>query len=92
MFKTDDEFLPLQACDLFAWCFRAGTDLGPAAEDRPFEWLLPYMNRVYRSDHAQYYDEGRLTSLMALAREQQEEMAAGQHHELFDALTTKYRV
>jgi hypothetical protein len=91
MFKTDDEFLPLQACDLFAWCFREGTDLGPAAEDRPFEWLLAHLNHVSRSDHAQYYDEERLTSLMALSKQHQKEMEAGEHQELFDALTTKYR-
>jgi hypothetical protein len=91
IFKTDDEVLPLQASDLFAWCFRVGTDVGESADDRPFEWLLTELRNVSLSDHRQYYDQERLTSVMALTKQQQDEMATGHHQELFDTLTAKYR-
>jgi hypothetical protein len=76
MFRTDDEFLPLQACDLFAWCLRRGSDIGPNAE-RPFEWLLPELNRVFLSDYSQYYDRERLESVLQMSDEQAREIRAG---------------
>jgi hypothetical protein len=73
MFKVDEEFLPLQASDLFAWCIRAGTNIGTSGE-RPFEWLLPELNRVYQSEYSQYYDEERLTALMQDVEQQANEI------------------
>ena len=69
MFRRDDEFLPIQAADLFAWCFRKGTEVGGGAE-RPFEWLLKEMPNVSLSDHRQYYDKERQESVMALVEKE----------------------
>jgi Protein of unknown function (DUF3800) len=76
MFKTDDEFLPLQACDLFAWCWRVGSDLGPDSE-RPFEWLLPELRNVSLTDYRQYYDRERLQSVLDLADKEATDLRAG---------------
>jgi hypothetical protein len=65
--------VPLQASDLFAWCIRAGTNIGTSGE-RPFEWLLPELNRVYQSEYSQYYDEERLTALMQDVEQQANEI------------------
>jgi hypothetical protein len=69
MFKTDDEFLPLQAADLFAWCSRNATD----KQEEEFSWLLPKMPNVQGTDYSQYYDLKRMQSVMdesyRLARE-----------------------
>ena len=61
MFKTDDEFRPLQAADLFAWCIRKATD-DPSFKS--FEWLLAEMPNVKQTDYSQYYDRARMQSVM----------------------------
>jgi hypothetical protein len=76
VFRTDDEFLPLQAADLFAWCWRKGTDIGPEGE-RPFEWLLPYLSNVFLTPHSQYYDRERMQSVLKLSEKAAEELRAG---------------
>ena len=66
MFKKDDEFLPLQASDLYAWCFRRNTD---NPEEKAFEWLLPHLSNIKGSDYISYYDEERMQSVLAEANE-----------------------
>jgi hypothetical protein len=61
MFRTDDEFLPLQAADLFAWCLRRGTN---TPDDQPFSWLLEELRSVQLSKYAQYYDRERMSGVL----------------------------
>lgn len=60
MFKTDDEFLPIQAADLFAWCYRKSTD---DPEYNSFNWLLEEMGSVKQTDYSQYYDQERMEAV-----------------------------
>lgn len=60
LFGKDDEFLPIQAADLFAWCLRKNTD-NPAAKS--FEWLLAEMQNVSQSHYCNYYDLERMSSV-----------------------------
>jgi hypothetical protein len=60
LFKTDDEFLPIQAADLFAWCIRKATD-DPSYTN--FAWLLDELKSVKQSVYAQYYDRQRMTEV-----------------------------
>lgn len=62
MFKTDDEFLPIQAADLYAWCIRKATD-DPAYTK--FHWLLEELRNVSQTDYSQYYDLERMKAVMA---------------------------
>lgn len=59
MFKTDDEFLPLQAADLFAWCSRNATD----KQEEQFGWLLKEMPNLRGSEYSQYYDLERMQAV-----------------------------
>jgi hypothetical protein len=59
-FKSDDEYLPIQAADLFAWCIRKSTDF---PDYKTFEWLLAEMPNVKKSEYAQYYDSERMSSV-----------------------------
>jgi hypothetical protein len=72
MFKTDDESLPLQAADLFAWCLRNATD---RQDTKTFAWLLKDMPNLRGTDYSQYYDLERMKSVSAeavrMAREEQ---------------------
>jgi hypothetical protein len=43
IFRSDDEFLPIQAADMFAWVIRKASD-DPTY--REFEWLLDHMKSV----------------------------------------------
>ncbi len=61
MFKSDDDFLPLQAADLFAWCMRDATD---KQDEGPFAWLLDEFKNVKTTDYSQYYDLPRLQAIM----------------------------
>lgn len=60
MFKTDDEFLPLQAADLFAWCVRNATD---KQDYESFSWLLKEMPNIRGTDYSQYYDLERMQAV-----------------------------
>jgi hypothetical protein len=64
MFKSDDEFMPLQACDLFAWCIRDATDKQQHGDDHKFGWLIKELSNVQVSDYSQYYDFDRLSSIV----------------------------
>lgn len=61
VFRTDDEALPLQAADLFAWCWRRGCDI--PTENHPFEWLLGELSSINISRHSQYYDHARISAV-----------------------------
>jgi hypothetical protein len=60
LFRKDDEFPPIQAADLWAWCLRKNTD-DPAAKS--FEWLLAEMPNVSQSHYCNYYDLERMSSV-----------------------------
>jgi hypothetical protein len=60
IFRTDDEFMPIQAADLFAWCFRHNTS---NPNNQRFEWILPEIKSVSLSEYAQYYDLERMTAV-----------------------------
>jgi hypothetical protein len=67
LFRSDDEYLPLQAADMFAWCMRNATDKqDPAA----FEWLLQELSNVQATDYSQYYDLERMKAVMDDAKRQ----------------------
>jgi hypothetical protein len=61
MFGKDDDRLPIQAADLWAWCLRKNTD-DPAAKS--FEWLLEEMQDVSQSTYCNYYDLERMSSVV----------------------------
>ena len=62
IFHTDSEFMPLQAADMFAWCFRKSTD-DPSFKS--FEWLLEHVRDVMHSEYSQYYDKERMQDVTA---------------------------
>jgi Protein of unknown function (DUF3800) len=56
IFRSDDEFLPLQAADLLAWLFRrATTEL--VGE---FDWIISEFTSVRLSEHVQIWDRERM--------------------------------
>ncbi len=69
-FQTDDDALPIQAADLFAWCMRKATD---DKSFTTFEWLLEELSSVKQTDYSQYYDLERMSAVQTesirLARE-----------------------
>jgi hypothetical protein len=58
VFRTDDDFLPLQAADLMAWCIRNATD--NPSQPSSFEWLLGEMPNLQSTDYSQFYDRERM--------------------------------
>lgn len=60
VFRRDDEFLAIQAADLWAWCLRKNTD---DPEAKSFEWLLAEMPNVSQSNYCNYYDLERMTNV-----------------------------
>ena len=66
MFKTDDEFLPLQAADMFAWCMRNATD---KPDRESFVWLLGEMQNVKSTVYSQYYDLKRMEAIIESSKE-----------------------
>jgi hypothetical protein len=61
LFRTDDEFLPLQAADLFAWLLRNGFD---NPENRPFPWMVKELSNVVETEYSQIYDKERMEAVM----------------------------
>ncbi len=70
IFRKDDDFMPLQAADLFAWCIRYNTD-NPNSE--AFGWLLSEMKNVKASEFSCYYDKDRMRNLLNMTYEILEE-------------------
>jgi len=61
LFRTDDEFLPLQAADLFAWLLRNGFD---NPENRPFPWIVKELSNVAETEYSQSCDKERMEAVM----------------------------
>lgn len=78
IFRSDDDFLPIQASALFAWCIRRSFDVGG---DPGFNWLLEEFRNIEGTDYSQYYDEERMK---AVAKESWENSKDGlaKHPEL----------
>jgi hypothetical protein len=57
LFRSDDEFRPIQAADLFAWCMRSSFDVGG---DAGFNWLLEELRDIQGTNYSQYYDDARM--------------------------------
>lgn len=70
VFRTDDDALPIQAADMYAWCIRRNTD---KPDDQVFTWLLDELRDVKQSDYSNYYDQERMQDVDDLS------------HKLFDA-------
>lgn len=62
LFRSDDEFLPIQAADLFAWLLRHGFD---KPDERPMPWLLDELTNITETEYSQVYDKERMESVMA---------------------------
>ncbi|MGD0864656.1 MAG: DUF3800 domain-containing protein [Rhizomicrobium sp.] len=62
MFKSDDDFLPLQAADMFAWCRRNATD---KRDHEVFSWLIEELSNIQETDYSQYYDLQRMQTVLA---------------------------
>lgn len=60
VFRTDDEFLPIQAADLFAWWIRRNFDtpLEPS-----FAWLVDEFSSLKGTEYSQYYDRERMQAV-----------------------------
>ena len=71
LFRADDEFLPLQAADLLAWCCRRRMNIPNG--DRRFDWLLEEMPSLEVSVYSQYYDLERLQAVTDEATHQMRE-------------------
>jgi Protein of unknown function (DUF3800) len=56
IFRSDDEFLPLQAADLLAWLIRRST----AGLSTPFDWVVAEFSKVPMSPHQQFLDRERM--------------------------------
>jgi hypothetical protein len=65
LFRSDDEFKPLQAADLFAWCAREQAE----GNDACFLWLIDEMPNVRSTEHSQYYDKERMHSLRRMSHD-----------------------
>lgn len=61
LFRKDDDFLPLQAADLYAWCFRRNSD---NPQTPAFTWLINELRNVKQSNYACYYDKHRMKDVM----------------------------
>jgi hypothetical protein len=66
LFRSDDEFMPIQAVDMFAW--GAGREMD--GESR-FDWLLPEFSNIRRSEHSHYYDAERMKRVIEMSAEMQ---------------------
>lgn len=60
VFQNDEQALPIQAADMFAWCIRRNTDF---PGEQAFHWLLEELRNVSQSDYANYYDLERMLSV-----------------------------
>ncbi len=78
VFKSDDEFLPLQAADMLAWTFRRYAMAGPTFEDpddRHFLWLAKEeLEKVEMSAWSQSLTKQRMQEVVSDARDAYEAM------------------
>lgn len=61
MFKSDTEFLPIQAADFFAWLHK---NERKNPDDRRFDWLRARVNNVSGNGYSQIYDMERMASIL----------------------------
>ena len=66
MFQCDDDFMPLQAADMFAWCMRNATD---KQDPKEYAWLIEELPDVKPTVYSQYYDLPRLLAVKEFIRE-----------------------
>lgn len=83
LFAKDEDHLPIQAADLFAWCLRKNTD---DPEAQAFDWLLHEMPNVSQSSYCNYYDLARMKSV----QEESERLVLSR--EVPDDLIAKFRL
>jgi len=67
LFRSDDEFMPLQACDLFAWWSRQFHERYVRGE-ADFLWLMDHLPRIGFSEHSQFVDRERMQNIVQDAR------------------------
>jgi len=79
MFSTDQDFMALQAADLYAWCFRRGV-MGQSEE---FEWLLGELTNVTATDYSQVYDLERMQAVLADTNRLETKAMAARYLELW---------
>jgi hypothetical protein len=64
VFRSDAEFLPLQACDLFAWLYlRVCND-----QDHSFDWVRDEIQSVEYSQESQHFDRERMEAIIERAK------------------------
>jgi hypothetical protein len=63
IFRRDDDALPIQAADMFAWCWRKKCD-DPSFNE--IDWLLGELPDVRQTDYSQYYDLEQMQSVMKM--------------------------
>lgn len=87
VFRSDLDFMPIQACDLLAWCGRRdATD--PA--NRPFAFLDGVITKPYVSDYSQFYDLERLKGVLNMSQDEYRKLMSGEYPELMEA-AERYR-
>lgn len=59
-FNSDDDALPLQLADMFAWCIRRGQI---DKENMQFEWLAREMRNIKNSPKSRYFDRQQLIDM-----------------------------
>jgi len=67
LFRSDDDFMPLQACDLFAWWSRQFHERYRNGE-ADFLWIMDYLPRLGFSEHSQFVDRERMQNIVQDAR------------------------
>jgi hypothetical protein len=85
LFRSDDEFLPIQAADLFAWILRHGFD---KPDDRPFPWMLGELTNIVETEHSQIYDRERMESVQRESAEQAHNVTP-ELRRMFRTITTR---
>ena len=66
LFRNDEECLPIQAADFFAWLHRNEVK---NPEDRRFDWLFDRLKDVRGTEYSQIYDENRMLEILNNAKE-----------------------
>jgi hypothetical protein len=65
-FRSDDEWAPLQAADMWAWCARHSAE--HANETNPFDFLLPEFSNIRVTKYSDVFDEKKVMELRQRAR------------------------
>jgi hypothetical protein len=87
LFRSDLEFLPIQACDLIAYC---NLNDSRTPGQREFAWLDDEITKPYVTEYSQFYDRERMASVLDEAQDHLGKMRAGLRPD-WVALAEKYR-